>query len=80
MERDGKENSLGKPQEEIKQEGTLRHTDSSDENGETVYEKSRRLWKEFEKGRITAQELEQCLAEDDGEVERLKDIFGGKIC
>ena len=46
------------------------------------YTESRRLWKEYLKGRITSDELERRLGEhiEGDEVEKVKDLFEGRIC
>jgi len=46
------------------------------------YTESRRLWKEYKKGRISADELARCLGEHTkgDEIEKVRDLFNGKDC
>ena len=67
---------MGEQEKEIEQEGTKFGTGRLPSS----YEESRRLWREFRKGRLTATELGERLGqyENSGEADKIKELFNGK--
>jgi len=59
-----------------------RTTESTGDGIEDAYTKSRRYWKLYLGGKLTASELSERLGEyeDNREAEKLNDLFGGKEC
>lgn len=65
------------------EEGIKRHNEGGiNFRDDTTYKRCRELWKEFQAGRITADQLQEYLGEDAlelSEEQDIADMFGGQI-